>query len=74
MLSRRIAANDQYQACVFNVAEWKPESPPYPTVRIARGGRRLAIAGAVVDVIRTDHGARQFLHQIAFSLCTSKKK
>src|SRR5207245_5134675 len=30
----------------------------------SQGGWRLAVAGAVVDVIRADHGARQFLHQI----------
>ncbi len=74
MALRRIAADDQYQACVLNVADGAGIATVPDCAKQPRGRRRLAIAGAVIDVIRTDHGARQFLHQIALFIGALRRR
>ena len=66
MTLRRIAANDEHQVGLLHVGDGTRVAAVAHGAEQTRGRRRLAVAGTVVDIVRADHGPRQFLHQIAF--------
>ena len=69
MALRRVAANDQHETRVLDVVDGAGIATVADGAKQPHGGGRLAIAGAVVDVIGTDNGARQFLHEVALFVC-----
>ena len=61
-----IAADDQHQSCLLNIGDRTRVAAVANCAEEPRGGRRLAVARAVIHVIGADHRAGQLLHQIAF--------
>ena len=66
MALRRVAADDHHQAGLLDILDRTRIAAVADRAEQSRRRRRLAVARAVIDVVRADHRARQLLHQIAF--------
>ena len=66
MALRRVAADDQDEPGVLDVPDGAGVAAVADGAEQAPRGGRLAIAGAIVHVVRADDGARQLLHEVAF--------
>ena len=62
---RRIAADDEDEAGILDVSDRSGIAAITNGAKQTRRGGRLAIAGAIIHVVRADDGARQFLHEVA---------
>ena len=60
-----VAADDEDEAGLLDVGDGAGIAAVADGAREAHGGRGLAVARAVVDVVGADDGARQLLHQVA---------
>src|SRR5438270_454839 len=61
-----VAADDDDQAGIFDIPDGAGITAVTNRAEQAHRGRRLAITGTIVHVVRPDHGASQLLHEIAF--------
>ena len=61
-----VAADDDDEAGLRDVCDGTGIAAVAHGAEQPGGGGRLAIARTIIDVIRADDGAREFLHQIAF--------
>src|SRR5437899_6368926 len=66
MTLRRVAADDNDQVSLLDVADRTGIAAVPHRSEQASGRRSLAVPRAVVHVVGADHGPSQLLHQIAF--------
>jgi hypothetical protein len=62
MSLRRVAANDENKFGLFHVGDGPRIAAVAHSPEQTLGRGRLAIAGTIIDVVRANHGSRQFLH------------
>src|ERR1700738_2561505 len=62
MTLRRVAANDENKVSLFHIGNGTRIAAIAYGAEQTLGRRRLAIAGAIVNIVGPDDGARQLLH------------
>ncbi len=71
---RRIAADDNYKAGVLNVLDGPRIATVTDRAKEAHSCRRLAVAGAIVHIVRADDRARKLLHEVAFLIGAFRRR
>ena len=65
-----VGADNHDQTCLSNIGDRAGVAAITHRPEQALGGRRLAIARAVIDVMRANDRRAQFLHQVTLLVCT----
>src|SRR5438270_4996000 len=74
MTFRCITSDDEYEVCLPHIGDRAGVAAISNGTEEPNSCRRLAVSGTIVNIVCSDHSSGQLLHQVAFFVCTLRRR